>query len=198
MNRYSASAVKFSFWFSEFAETINLAAKEPNRAELRAYIEANNPYSAVSPSRLKTTTIVVMRRVEAISPGLRELFSQLDPVNQKMVNLISIMNTESLTYSFMYEVFRQELVLGDRRIEPYEVTAFFNKLSLEYPQVAKWTDQTVSRLQSTLRNYLRSAGLVKNDGDDLVVQSYLVDPRLIDQLRADNKPDYIAIFTGRV
>ncbi|ERL65762.1 hypothetical protein L248_1838 [Schleiferilactobacillus shenzhenensis LY-73] len=126
------------------------------------------------------------------------MFSQLDPVNQKMVNLISIMNTESLTYSFMYEVFRQELVLGDRRIEPYEVTAFFNKLSLEYPQVAKWTDQTVSRLQSTLRNYLRSAGLVKNDGDDLVVQSYLVDPRLIDQLRADNKPDYIAIFTGRV
>ncbi|MEM5032020.1 BrxA family protein [Limosilactobacillus fermentum] len=67
---------------------------------------------------------MVLRRVGSLTPAMRALFDQLDPVNQRIMNLIAIMNTEQLMYAFMYDVFRPELILGDRQIEAYEMAAF--------------------------------------------------------------------------
>jgi hypothetical protein len=197
MKRISAGAVKFQFWFTEFVQTIDMANDNDDFALLRQQILAKNTFHASSPARLETMTGVVLRRVSSLTPEMRRLVDQLDPVNQRIVNLIAIMNTEQLMYTFMYNVFRPELILGDRKIEDYEISAFFKKLPLEHQEAAQWTDQTLKRLRSTVTNYMRNAQVVKDYKDMLVVENYLLDDRLANQLREESHMDYLAILTGR-
>ena len=164
---------------------------------LRQQILAENTFHAPSHARLITTTGVVLRRVGSLTPAMRALFDQLDPVNQRIMNLIAIMNTEQLMYAFMYDVFRPELILGDRQIEAYEMAAFFKKLPLTRKEAAHWTEETLRKLQSTVARYLRRAQIVKDYKDTLVVENYLLDERLADRLREENHLDYLAILTGR-
>lgn len=124
MKRISAGAVKFQFWFTEFVQAMGMANDNDDFTVLRQQILAKNTFHTSSHARLITTTGVVLRRVGSLTPAMRELFDQLDPVNQRIMNLIAIMNTEQLMYAFMYDVFRPELILGDRQIEAYEMAAF--------------------------------------------------------------------------
>ncbi|WP_434669204.1 DUF1819 family protein [Lacticaseibacillus rhamnosus] len=192
MAKLSANLVNHAFWLTEFGLTIDLALANSDLNQVRQDIIAENIYSAATKVRLKQQAGVVTRRVNALAPAWWELFDQLDPSNQCLVNLIAIMATEPLIYTFMLDVFRQELILGDRRIEPYEMVAFFNRLSLNHEEVAQWRDQTVKKLQSTIRNYLRSARLVADDHEALVLQGYILDQRLVNLLQDDNKQDYLA------
>lgn len=197
MKRISASAVQYQFWFNEFVQTVDMANEDDNFEVLRQQILTDNTFHASSLARLKSTVNVVLRRASSLTPEMRELFEQLDPVNQRIVNLIAIMNTEQLMYTFMYDVFRPELILGDRKIEDYEISAFFKKLPLEHQEAAQWTDQTLKRLRSTVTNYMRNAQVVKDYKDMLVVENYLLDDRLANQLREESHMDYLAILTGR-
>ena len=193
----SASAVQYQFWFAEFVQSIGMVVDSGDLSLVRQKILAENIFQASSSARLKSETNVVLRRVDSLTPAMRGLFDRLDPVNQRIVNLIAIMNTEQLMYVFMYDVFRPELILGDRQIENYELSAFFKKLPLEHHEAAQWTEQTIRRLQATVTHYLRSAQVVKDYKDALVVQNYLLDERLVAQLQQENHLDYLAILTGR-
>lgn len=197
MKRISAGAVKFQFWFTEFVQAMGMANDNDDFTVLRQQILAENTFHAPSHARLITTTGVVLRRVGSLTPAMRALFDQLDPVNQRIMNLIAIMNTEQLMYAFMYDVFRPELILGDRQIEAYEMAAFFKKLPLTHKEAAYWTEETLRRLQSTVAQYLRRAQIVKDYKDTLVVENYLLDERLADRLREENHLDYLSILTGR-
>lgn len=197
MKRISAGAVKFQFWFTEFVQAMGMANDNDDFTVLRQQILAENTFHASSHARLITTTGVVLRRVGSLTPAMRALFDQLDPVNQRIMNLIAIMNTEQLMYAFMYDVFRPELILGDRQIEAYEMAAFFKKLPLTHKEAAHWTEETLRRLQSTVAQYLRRAQIVKDYKDTLVVENYLLDERLADRLREENHLDYLSILTGR-
>lgn len=197
MAKLSANLVNHAFWLMEFGQTVDLALANPELDQVRQDIIAKNTYAAATPARLKQQAGVVTRRVQALAPAWWTLFDQLDPNNQRLVNLVAIMVTEPLMYTFMYDVYRQELILGDRRIEPYEMVAFFNKLSLEHEEVAQWRDETVQRLQSTMRNYLREARLAVDDHGTLMLQGYILDQCIINLLQDENKQDYLAIFQGR-
>jgi hypothetical protein len=197
MKRISASAVQYQFWFAEFVQSIGMVVDSGDLSLVRQKILAENIFQASSSARLKSETNVVLRRVDSLTPAMRGLFDQLDPVNQRIMNLIAIMNTEQLMYAFMYDVFRPELILGDRQIEAYEMAAFFKKLPLTHKEAAHWTEETLRRLQSTVAQYLRRAQIVKDYKDTLVVENYLLDERLADRLREENHLDYLAILTGR-
>lgn len=197
MKRISASAVQYQFWFAEFVQSIGMVVDSGDLSLVRQKILAENIFQASSSARLKSETNVVLRRVDSLTPAMRGLFDQLDPVNQRIMNLIAIMNTEQLMYAFMYDVFRPELILGDRQIEAYEMAAFFKKLPLTHKEAAHWTEETLRKLQSTVAQYLRRAQIVKDYKDTLVVENYLLDERLADRLREENHLDYLAILTGR-
>lgn len=197
MKRISAGAVKFQFWFTEFVQAMGMANDNDDFTAMRQRVLTENTFHASSHARLITTTGVVLRRVSSLTPAMRVLFDQLDPVNQRIVNLIAIMNTEQLMYAFMYDVFRPELILGDRQIEAYEMAAFFKKLPLTHKEASQWTEETLRKLQSTVAQYMRRAQIVKDYKDTLVVENYLLDERLADRLREENHLDYLAILTGR-
>ncbi len=110
---------------------------------------------------------------------------------------MSIMNINLLVRTFMIEEFRQELLLGDAKIEDFELQAFFRNLQATHEETAQWTDETVNRLKGTLKNYLVESGLATFIGNDIQIIRPLLDPRLEAAIEGSNHPEYLAVFNGR-
>ncbi|ETI99934.1 MAG: hypothetical protein Q611_LSC00185G0002 [Leuconostoc sp. DORA_2] len=169
MKEYSAGIVSTSFWYSEFRQYLQLIKLGMSEDTIREKAIAQNIFLASTPARSKRMIGALTNRVGSLDEDEKELFDELDIPNQKALNMIAIMNTNKLIREFMYEIYRNELILGDSVIEPHEYVAFFNKKQSESAEVAAWTDQTVHRMKGIIHTFLIDAGLVvEENGKDYI------------------------------
>lgn len=196
MEKYSAGAVSYSFWFDEFQSLVDLRSQYSVDEAKHMILDGNYWHKASEGSKSRAYG-AVSHRVDSLSEEMLELFPNLGKDNQLIVNLVSIMNTVKLMRDFMYEVYRPQLIIGDSKIEDFEIDAFFKKIELSHEEVTKWSDLTEHRLQATIKTFLRDSKIVKDENTALLLQRPLLDPRLENQLKEDGHADYVAIFLGR-
>jgi len=197
MPKYSATMVSHSFWFTEFQEYIELLNEGLIEDEIRTKAIDENYFKQRTVARTKDVLLILNRRLETLDMDYFTLLPKLDLNNQRLVNLISIMNMDQLFFEFMYEIYRGELILGDAQLHEYEIEAFFNRKRVESVQVAGWTDETVERLTSTFKSFAREAGLLIDQNEYDSVRRPMVDLRLEDLLRKKNANQNLAVLLGR-
>ncbi|GEO67912.1 DUF1819 family protein [Levilactobacillus spicheri] len=197
MPQYSATLIGYSFWFKEFSQYIALLNQGVQPDDIREMGLEENYFQEQTTSRVVKMLQSVQRRVETLDADYLDLFPMLDLANQKVLNLLTVMFSDQLFNEFMYEVYRSELLLGDAKLHPYEIEAFFNRKQLENPQIAHWTVQTVHRLESAFQSFLREAGLLAKNDDYDSVQRVLLDTRLVMLLRAKHANRELAALLGR-
>lgn len=197
MEKYSAGLVSRSFWYGEFSKVIDLINQGIDWDEIKKLAVKDNFFKQSSSDRALRMYQTLKMRIDTLNSSYFELFPSLDPLNQKIVNLIAIMNTDRLFSEFMYESFRIELLLGDSKLYDYEVQSFFDRKQTESEQIAAWTDETVTRLAGAYLSYLRETGLLKDNGDYDDVIRPLMDIRLQDLMRSKNENIALASLLGR-
>lgn len=197
MKKYSAGMVSHAFWLNEFSQYIDLVNDGISKEEIKNKGLEDNYFKQSSKVRAKRMIGVLDRRVESLDEDYWELYPKLDVNSQKVVNLIAIMNNNQLFKEFMYEIYRDELIVGDAKLYDYEVESFFNQKVQESEQIAKWTDVTIKRLTGVFKTFNREAGLLKDQGkyDDVIRP--VIDYRLEDLLVAKKNNEMLAILLGR-
>lgn len=198
MKKYNAGIVSTAFWYDEFRQYLQLINSGLTVEEIRQRAIEQNIFLASTKSRAKRMIGALSRRVASLDEDEKELFDALDIPNQKALNMVAIMNTNKLIREFMYEIYRNELILGDSVIEPHEYIAFFNKKQSESAEIAAWTDQTVHRMKGIIHTFLIDAGLVvEENGKDFIKRLQLNrrlrqlfinkgQQRLVDSLTGEN------------
>jgi hypothetical protein len=194
--KYSAGINKNSFWLTELVSIARMRDDEKDWSEIKHDVTDENILLASSTARAKQMYGVLNRRLNSLPNSLTSLLVVADLDSQKMINLVAIMNTELLVKDFVLERFRDELILGDSKIEPYEIQSFFDKLQANHDAIAGWTDQTIHRLTGTLKNYLKMAGIAVADGENLLVQRPLLTMSLETTLRKEGYSAYVSALTG--
>lgn len=161
MNRkpYSAGAVKFAFWFPEFRKEIAMLSDGMSLDEIKSACLDKNVFNASTPARAAMMYQTVTARIQELDASIYPLFQQSDLATQKLVNLTAIMMHESLFFDFMYEVFREKILMGTNELNDRDVRIFFRDKQLQDSKAATWTDQTLQRLGRTYKSYLLGAGL---------------------------------------
>jgi len=197
MAQYSASMVSHSFWFTEFSQYLDLREQGNSDADIRFLATEENYFQQQSTARALRMVQTLKRRVNVLDVDYFDLFPSLDLANQKLINLSTSLQLDPLFDDFLYEVYRSELILGDAKLYSYEIEAFFNQKQLENPKVAAWTEQTVCRLASTYKSFLREAGLLKEQTDYDQVKRPLLDMRLEALLHTKGLTRQLAAFLGR-
>lgn len=109
---YSAGMVKLPFWFSEFKKIIGLLNSGKTLPEIKSMNLKENIFSAPTEARAIQIFNTVSTRVRALDEGFYSLFEQCDVSNQKLIALIAVMESDSLFFDFMYEVYREKLIIG--------------------------------------------------------------------------------------
>lgn len=197
MPQYSASMVSHSFWFNEFSQYLELKEQGNNDDDIRYLAIEENLFQQQSTARALRMVQTLKRRVNVLDENYFDLFSSLDLTNQKLINLSASLQLDPLFDEFLYEVYRNELILGDAKLYSYEVEAFFSQKQVENPKVASWTEQTTRRLARTFKAFLREADLLEDQGDYDQVKRPLLDTRLEILLHTKGLTRQLAAFLGR-
>lgn len=157
---YSAGMVKMSFWFSEFRKVVQLLNEGRSWDEIKRLSLDENLFGAPTNARAKQILTTVTDRVKSLDEGFYRLFEDSDISTQKVIALIAIMNTDTLFFDFVYEVYREKLILGSDTLADSDLGVFFKNKQVQSDKVAGWTDYTLKRLGACYKTLLMEAGMI--------------------------------------
>ncbi len=194
--KYSAGAVKLSFWFSEFRKVITLMNSGNTLQEIKKMNLAENIFSAPTRARAVQIFNTVATRVKSLDESFYQLFSQSDIINQKLINLIAVMESDILFFCFIYEVYREKLIIGVDELTGSDFGLFFTNKQLESEKAARWTDYTLKKLGSSYQTMLLEAGLLEKVKGARKIKKPIPDKSLEDCLKANGMEKTLHALTG--
>ncbi len=193
---YSAGMVKLSFWFSEFRKVIYLMNNGNSLEDIKRINMEGNIFSAPSQARATQIFNAVSSRVKGLDPSLYHLFEQSDVSTQKIITLIALMQTDSLFFDFVYEVYREKLIMGSEELADSEIRIFFKDKQIQSEKVAKWTDYTIKRLGTCYKTLLMESGLTDRSVGNRKVLKPILDQKLVECLKNNGMDLMLHALTG--
>ena len=194
--KYNAGLMSQSFWFIEFKKIIQLYHEGNDSNEIKRLCLEENLFGAINPYRGKRMCGYLLTRLKVMDERLIELFVNADIATQKLINLVTVMNTNRLFFEFVYEVYRNKQMIGESSIDLKDCNIFFSQKESQNDEIASWNETTRKRLKSLFLNFLTEAGLVKWADDkkqSRIINRVLVSMPLENYLKSTNLSIYKAI-----
>lgn len=193
---YSAGMVKLSFWFAEFRKVIELLSNGKTLPEIKQMNVQENIFSAPTQARAIQIFNTVSTRVKGLDTSSYAVFAKSDISTQKFIALIAVMQTDSLFFDFVYEVYREKLILGIDELADSDVGIFFKNKQLQSEKVAKWTDYTLKRLGTCYKTMLMEAGLIDQGTGTRKILKPILDKDLEECLKINGMETTLRALTG--
>ena len=194
--KYNAGLMSQSFWFVEFKKIVVLYKNGADYDEIKRQCIEENLFGAINPNREKRMCGYLLTRLRSMDDRLIELFINGDVSTQKLINLITVMNTNRLFFEFVYEVYRNKLIVGDTSIDLKDGNIFFAQKETQNDDLASWKESTKKKLRSLFLNILTEADLVRWADDKKqkrIVNRVFITMELENYLKATNMSMYKAI-----
>ena len=160
MEKYSSGLVSESFWFIEFKKIIILFNDGKSWDDIKDLCLNDNLLGISKEYRARRIYGYLKSRVDVLDEGLINIFIDGDLASQKIINIIAIAKKNRLFFEFLYEVYREKVLLGAIELTDSDINIFFRNKQDQDENISKWTDVTLKRLRSTYMNFLTDAGLL--------------------------------------
>ena len=165
--------------------------------EIRRLNEAENLLTVKTVNRRKIIFNALAARINAIPKEFIELCGKTDILTQKLIAVIAVMAAESLFYDFMYEVYREKHIMGDKTMTTSDFVQFFLNKQVQDEKIATWTDITFNRLGRAYRNVLLKSSLIKNyKKNEWFVEKPVINRQLADALYNAKMGAFYSVLTG--
>ncbi|MDE1549711.1 DUF1819 family protein [Jeotgalibaca caeni] len=191
--KYTADLVNKGFWFTEFRKTIELVNEGKTYAEIKTLQKAENVYLAPSEDTGRRMASTITKRIDHLPEEVVGQYFSFDLETQRIINLLATLKVNQLFFEFMYEVYREDRIIGKKELENSSLRIFFKNKAAQNEKVASFTDATIKRLSGAYKTYLREAGLLEEATDTYIPP--VIDVRLEDLLKTlEWEPYYKAIM----
>ena len=194
---YSAGIMSANFWYLETKTTAEYLIEGLNRKELMELSINENIYQVDSERRAKRIVGLMYRRLKDFPEDLLQYLVNADSNSGKIFVFISIISIDRLFFEFMYEVYREHIILGNYTLHKADFTRFFMNKANQSETVADWNETTVYKLSSVYRLFMSEAGLLDTSGSEDIITIPFIDYRLRNLLEKDEKyVPYLKAITG--
>ncbi len=122
--KYSAGLVSQSFWFVEMKKMIKLKSEGKIEKEIKALCIDENLFGAINKNRARRMYGYMWNRVKRLDDKMIHLFETSDVPTQKIINLIAILEGDRLFFEFIFEVYREKVILGTEEIGDFDLNVF--------------------------------------------------------------------------
>ena len=195
--KYSTGIMAQAFWFNEFKQYLNLIKNGFDSDEIKKTVIEENLFGAPNEYRAKRMYGYISNRANALEEDLVNIFYTSDLANQKLINLIAVIRKDRLFFEFLYEVYREKIIVGEETLEIADGKIFFNYKESQDDSLAEWKDTTKRRVQSAYYNFMTEANLLRSKGQ----KKYVITPPLMDialeqYLQANGEPAIVKAITG--
>ena len=194
--KYSASIISSSFWFLESKKVAKLILNGYSKDEILNTALEDNIFQVETERRVRDITNTAYRRLNSFPEEVLEYFIRVDVNSAKVFVLISILKNDRLFFEFMYEVFREHIILGDLTLKNKDYEIFFDNKAYQSDTVSEWVDETRSRLKRSYNTMLSEAGVLDTSTNERVILLPFIDLKFKDILLDNDFGHYIYSITG--
>ena len=195
-NIYSAGLMSQSFWFIEFKKVVKLISNGKSDEEIKSICIEENLFGAAKEYRAKRMCGYILNRAKKLDKTMIDLFLNSDLNTQKIINLITILKGDRLFFEFMFEVYREKVILGIPIIEDTDLKVFFSNKEAQNEDVALWKDTTKKHLRTNNKTYLVDANLITIIDKQRTITPPILDIALERYLEACGDTAIIKAITG--
>ena len=160
---YKTSIKGTSFWYNESIKTVKLMLKGLSKTEINTLTSNDNTYQVATRTRSKTISNTTYNRMSIYDNKLLEMFINADVTTSKIMVMISIIITDRLFYEYMYDVYREHRLLGDKQLTRLEMDKFMEQKKIESEKISKWSTEVIKRLERAYFTFMRESGLLTED-----------------------------------
>lgn len=193
---YSAGIMSQSFWFVEFKKYLTLLKRKMSYEEIKRQIADENLFGLPNEYRARRVYGYISNRARALNSDGIALFFSSDLTTQKLINLICVLRSDRLFFEFLYEIYRDKIILGSQYMERADINTFFIAKSAQSDDVERWNDSTKKRVGSAYLSFMTEAGLLTYEGRKRKITPPLLDIALENYLRAGGETSIIKAITG--
>lgn len=193
---YTAGTVKVLFWFIEYKKFVKLLMEGNTPEVIKKMSEEENVFGASSQARAKQIYSAVSKRIQVLNREFLDIFVRGDLSTQKIITLCSLLETDRLFFEFVYEVYREKLILGSTELTDSDFSIFFKRKQEESSKIAEWKDYTLKKLSTCYAQFLCEAGLIENVKGNKKILKPLLDIDLENCLRKYEKEHILRALTG--
>lgn len=193
---YSAGMASCLFWLSETRMTAKLLIDGKSKDDIKELALKENIYQVKSEDRKRRIFGVAFKRLESLPDIFMHQIAEGDIGTVKILILISIMKTELLFFEFVYEVYRQAIILGENRITYRAINEFFDRKRVQSEIVGSWSEILITRLKQLFPKMLLEAGVLNSSTGERKVIIPPVDYKLRKLLEDNNLKVYLNAILG--
>ena len=192
-----SSAIKktpFKYVCAKKVAKLMLEGLDRNQVFKKCYDE--NYIEIDSPQRRGEVTRVLYDRLLQLDNVLLGHFYNGDVSTSKFLLVYAIAKSDSLSFDFMFEVYREAL-LGDKKyisIDDFE--SFFASKKESDPIVSKWGHFTIEQLSKGYRNILVDSGFGHRIKKNIYVDKALIHPSVEEHIQLIHDKEYLQALLG--
>ncbi len=193
---YSAGMVSKPFWFIEFKKVMMLLDKSVNYDEIKRIGLEENLFGVPKIYRAKEIYNTVSRRAKSLDRKTINLFCSTDLSSSKALALLAVMKTDRLFFEFMYEVYREKIILGDATLDESDINIYMKNKQSQSDKVASWEDCTIKKLVNSYFNFLSDSGFILREGKVNKITPPILDNDVEQHLLGLGMKNYLQAITG--
>lgn len=193
---YSAGLMSQSFWFHEFKQVVRLRQQGMAYDDIKKRCVEENLFGAAKEYRARRMAGYIVNRVKTMDEKLVDLFGSSDLATQKLINLIAILQTDRLFFEFVYEVYREKVILGAACMEDADVNVFFTGKEIQSETIAGWKESTRQHLRSNYLNFMTDANLLTVIDKKKTITPPILDFALENYLKDSGETAMVKALTG--
>ena len=169
--QFSGSLTREQFMFHEMRITARLILSGLNESQILARAVADNLFQYPTEREIKSKCRACIKRLVCISdmPVIAEALANGTIFEAKQAALIAMMCQSRLLAEFMITVIGEKYKKLDLTITRKDMNLFFQRLSEEDETVASWTDATVSKIKSVIRNCLKETEFITSTQSEVLL-----------------------------
>lgn len=195
---YKSTIKSRPFLFRETKKVAELINKGFKEFEIKEMAKKDNIFQVNTETRRSEIASIVLQRLKALDDILIGKIVNGDIETSKQIVIYSIMKTDRLFFEFMYEVFREKILLCDFTLQDKDFNIFFNRKKEQSERVASWDDYTFYKLKQVYIRILFEAGLIKDQKKDREVVKPIIEEEVVQHLKKIGDTKYLNALMGEM
>ena len=195
-NQYNGGLTAEQFLFYEMRIVSKMYTQGKSDDEILKTVKTDNLFQYPTERQVSRLTRACYKRLVALGNDdlASEMASAPTPV-AKQINLYAMMRYNRLVRDFMINLVGEKYHLQDFSFTRKDVNVFFSLLQEQNDDVAKWSEQTITKLKQVLTRCLIETEMLDSVGDT-TLNPILISEELERGIRANNDLDALAAFNS--
>ena len=197
MEEYSAKLTGEPFLYNETKIIAKYLFEGENLESLRKRNVKENLIMYKKSSAISRVNSAIFRRLAIFDEKMLDSFVNSDIETSKYILVYAIMKTDKLVNDFIFDVYRDKLIVQNYYIEKFDINNWFEEKCM-VSNLKDRTDSTKSKLKQVILKILQDSGMVIKEKNRFKIIKPLLSPDFISILKHNDDLNYVEAFGGIV